>query len=159
VFVAYDGSAKAAGIKVYIDGALQPTDVQMETLKPASSLKTKVPLKVGQRHTSERLKSLLVEDLRIYDRQLSGPEVENLAKATRAVSLVAKPADKRSPQETDELFSWWLVGMDAPYKELSGQLASVQHEEVSIKSRGTIALVMSEKKEPAMAYVLNRGEY
>jgi hypothetical protein len=159
VFITYDGSAKTAGIMVYIDGALQPTDVQMETLKPASSLKTKVPLKIGQRHTSERLKSLLIEDLRIYDRQLSGPEVENLAKATRAGSLLAKPADKRTPEEKDELFSWWLVGMDAPYKELSGQLAKVQQEEVSIKSRGTVAFVMAEKKEAAMAYILNRGEY
>jgi len=159
VFITYDGSAKTAGIKVYVDGALQPTDVQMETLKPASSLKTKVPLKIGQRHTSERLKSLLIEDLRIYDRQLSGPEVENLAKATRAGSLLAKPADKRTPEEKDELFSWWLVGMDAPYKELSGQLAKVQQEEVSIKSRGTVAFVMAEKKEPGMAYILNRGEY
>jgi hypothetical protein len=28
-----------------------------------------------------------------------------------------------------------------------------------MKSRGTIAYVMAEKKEPAMAYILNRGEY
>jgi hypothetical protein len=159
VFVTYDGSAKAAGIKVYLDGVLQPTDVAMETLKPESTTKTTVPLKIGQRHTSERLKQLLLEDVRIYDRRLDGPEVENLAKATRALSIVAKPADDRTPQEKDELFSWWLVGLDQPYRDLVGQLAKVQQEEVAIKSRGTIAHVMAERKEPAMAYILARGEY
>lgn len=159
VFVTYGGSAKTAGVKVYIDGALQPTDVQMETLKADSTTKTNVPFKIGQRSTSERLKQLLLEDVRVYDRLLNGPEVENLAKATRAVSIVSKPADKRTPQEKDELFSWWLIGMDQQFRELSNDLAKRQQEEVQIKSRGAVTHVMSERTEPAMAYILNRGEY
>ncbi|HJZ93471.1 MAG TPA: DUF1553 domain-containing protein, partial [Gemmataceae bacterium] len=159
VFVTYDGSAKAAGVKIYIDGVLQPTDTANENLKPTSSTKTEVPFKLGQRATSERLKQLLVEDVRVYDRLLNGPEVENLAKATRALSIVAKPADNRTAQETDELFAWWLVGMDEPYRDITAQLAKLQQEENAMKSRGTIAHVMSERKEAAMAFVLNRGEY
>jgi hypothetical protein len=159
VFVTYDGSAKAAGVKVYVDGVPQPTDTAQETLKAGSSIQTKVPLKFGQRHTSERLQKVLIEDVRVYDRALAGPDVENLARATRALAIVAKPADKRTKEEKDELFNWYLVGMDQPYKELTGQLAKLRQEEVGMKSRGTIAHVMAEKKEPAMAYVLNRGEY
>jgi hypothetical protein len=159
VFVTYDGSAKAAGIKVYIDGALQPTDTTNENLKATSSLKTGVPFKVGQRNSSERLKQLLVEDVRVYDRRLDGPEVANLAQATRALSVVGKPADKRTPQEKDELFAWWLVGMDQPSKDLAAELAKLQQEEVTIKSRGAVTHIMSERKEPAMAYILARGEY
>ena len=159
VFVTYDGSAKAAGVKVYLDGVLQQTDVMMDTLKPESTTKTTMPFKIGQRGTDARLKQLLLEDVRLYDRLLSGPEVENLAKATRALSIVAKPADKRDAKEKDELFAWWLVGMDQPYRDLSASLAKVQAEEVTMKSRGTIAHVMAERKEPGMAFVLNRGEY
>jgi hypothetical protein len=155
----YDGSAKAAGVKVYIDGALQPTDTANDTLKPTSTTKTTVPFKVGQRHTTERLKQVLLEDVRVYDRKLDGPEVSNLAQATRAASIVGKPADKRTPAEQDELFAWWLVGMDQPYKDLTAALAKLQQEEVAIKSRGAVTHVMAERKEPAMAYVLARGEY
>ncbi|MSR55025.1 MAG: DUF1553 domain-containing protein [Gemmataceae bacterium] len=159
VFVTYDGSAKAAGVKIYLDGVLQQTDVLMDTLKLESTTKTPTPFKIGQRGTDGRLKQLLLEDVRLYDRLLSGPEVENLAKATRALSIVSKPADKREPKEKDELYAWWLVGMDQPYGELSVSLAKVQAEEVAIKSRGTIAHVMSDRKEPGMAFILNRGEY
>jgi hypothetical protein len=159
VFVTYDGSAKAAGVKIYLNGVLQPTDTQMETLKPESTIKTSMPFKIGQRGSSERLKQLFLEDLRVYDHLLSGPEVENLAKATRALALVAKAADKRTDKEKEELFAWWLVGLDPDYRNLVADLARLQQEEVAIKSRGTIAHVMAERKESAMAYILNRGEY
>jgi cytochrome c553 len=159
VFVTYDGSAKAAGVKVYVDGALQPTDTANETLKATSSIRTPVSFKLGQRHTTERLKQLLLEDVRVYDRKLDGSEVQNLAKVTRAAAIIARPADKRTAGEKDELFAWWLIGMDQPYKELTAGLAKLQQEEAAIKSRGAVSLVMAERKDPAVAYILNRGEY
>jgi cytochrome c553 len=159
VFITYDGSAKSEGVKVYVDGAQQPTDTTNNTLKPEHSLKTKVPLKVGQRHTTGRLQKLLVADLRVYDRTLPGGDIANLAKASRAQAIIGKAADKRTPAEVDELYGWWLLGMDKEYKALTDALAKIQQEEVAMKSRGTIAHVMSEKKDPAMAFVLSRGEY
>ena len=73
--------------------------------------------------------------------------------------IVAKPADKRTPKEKDELFAAWLVGSDEPYKELTAELAKRQAEEKAIKSRGAATLVMTSGRQPAMAYILNRGEY
>ena len=159
VFVTYDGLAKPDGVKVYVDGVQQPTDTTNNTLKPESSLQTKVPLKVGQRHTDGRLQKLLIADLRVYDRTLPGGDVANLAKASRAQAIIGKAPDKRTPAEVDELYGWWLLGMDPEYKALTAAQAKVQQEEVAMKSRGTIAHVMAEKKDPAMAFVLSRGEY
>ncbi len=159
VFVTYDGSEKATGITIYLDGQPQPTDVAMATLKPASTTKTNVPFKLGQRNTSERLKSVSIEDVRIYDRRLDPAEVSALATAARTLAVIAKPAAKQTPQEQDELFSAWLGGSDQPYKQLTADLAKRKKEEAAIRSRGAITLVMSERKEPAMAYILNRGEY
>ena len=51
--VTYDGTAKAAGLKIYVDGQIQPTSVQADALK--GSTRTKVPLKFGQRHTTARI--------------------------------------------------------------------------------------------------------
>jgi cytochrome c553 len=159
VFVTYDGSATPKGLKIYLNGELQPTDVANNTLKPAATIKTTVPLKVGQRHTSERLAALLVQDIRVYDRVLEATDVRNLAQSSKALSIIAKPADKRTPQEKDELFAVWLGSMDEPYKDLLAQQAKIQQEEAAMKTRGAITHVMSEKPEPAMAFVLNRGEY
>jgi Protein of unknown function (DUF1553)/Protein of unknown function (DUF1549)/Concanavalin A-like lectin/glucanases superfamily/Planctomycete cytochrome C len=157
VLVTYDGSAKAAGVKVFIDGKLQAVDVFTDKL--TGSIKTEVPFKIGQRHTSERAKDLSLQDLRLYGRTLKGSEAEQLAKSTKAADFLAKPADKRTPQEREELFAWWLAALDISYRTLNDKQAALQQEEATFKSRGTIAHVMSERKSEPTAYILFRGDY
>ncbi|MBI1831671.1 MAG: DUF1553 domain-containing protein, partial [Planctomycetes bacterium] len=157
VVVSYDGSSKAAGVKLYVNGALQPTDVFIDRLK--STIRTKVPFKIGQRHQSERVKDVSLQDLRLYGKTLTGPQVEQLAKSSKAADFLAKPADKRTPAERNELFDWWLVALDGSYRALNEKVAGIQQEEVVMKSRGTIAHVMSERKDEPSAFVLFRGEY
>jgi hypothetical protein len=85
--------------------------------------------------------------------------VEQLAKTARAAWLVSRPADKRTAEEKNELFDWWLASFDQPYQQLAAKLHGLQQEETTIKSRGAITHVMQEKTEPAMAYILQRGDY
>ncbi|MEX2176137.1 MAG: DUF1553 domain-containing protein [Pirellulaceae bacterium] len=157
VTISYDGSKKAAGLKVYHNGQPQPVTVAADKL--TGSIKTAVPLKLGQRHTSEKLSQMLLQDLRIYDRGLSPQEAEQLAKIDQLQDVLAKPAGERSPEEKTKVFEWWLATLDAKSRELDGQLKGLQQEEVQIKGRGTIAHVMNEKSEEAMAFILFRGEY
>ncbi len=49
--------------------------------------------------------------------------------------------------------------IDPASRHLREQQAALQEEEAGIKRRGTIAHVMHERSEPAMAHVLFRGEY
>jgi mono/diheme cytochrome c family protein len=79
VMISYDGSAKAAGVQIYINGALQPIDVTNNKL--TQTIKTKVPFKVGQRHNGERLQNVALQDLRVFGRTLSAVEVEQLARS------------------------------------------------------------------------------
>jgi len=157
VCVTYDGSGKATGVRVFVNGVQQPVDVEADQLQ--STIKTNVPLTVGQRSKSERLQNVVLQDARVYGRALANSEIEQLNRTPQAVELLAKPADKRTPQEVNELFDWWLVTMDKPFQELNGHIATAQQEEIALKSRGTIAHVMNEKSEEAMAYILFRGEY
>ncbi|HMF10899.1 MAG TPA: DUF1553 domain-containing protein, partial [Gemmataceae bacterium] len=157
VFVTYDGSAKAAGLKIHVNGVPQQVTPQPDQLQ--GSIRTTVPLKITQRHTGQGVEGALLQDLRVYNRALTGLEVEQLAKTTRAAWIAAKPADKRTAEENNELYDWWLASTDKPYHELAGKLHSLQQEETAMRSRGTVTHVMQERPEPAMAYVLNRGEY
>ena len=154
--VTYDGSGKAAGVRIYLDGDPQPTDVQADTLK--SSTRVDVPLKVGQRHHGQSLKLVGVQDLRLYDRALAGPEVAGLVQAAKAADALAK-ADKRTAAESDALFDYYLTAEDAESRAVAGKLVAARQREAELKGRGTIAHVAAEKTTPAEAYVLFRGEY
>src|SRR5688500_4362117 len=157
ISVTYDGSKKAAGVKVYYNGEPQPVSVQSDTLQ--NTVKTAVPLKIGQRHTSERLSAVTLQDLRVYKKALSPQECEQLARVDRLQAYFAKAADKRTDEEKTGVLNWYLATLDEPSKQLDGQLKTLQQEEVQLNSRGTIAHVMQEKTEEAMAFVLFRGEY
>ncbi|HND51401.1 MAG TPA: DUF1553 domain-containing protein [Pirellulaceae bacterium] len=158
VLVTYDGSSKAAGVKVFINGVPQEKrNITADKLK--STIKTTVPLKLAQRHTQSRVNDLGLADVRLYQRALSTPEAERLARGTRAGWLAMKPAADRNDAEKKELFDWWLPTLDRPYGELNGRVAALQAEEAAIRTRGTIAHVMQERGDEAMAFVLFRGEY
>jgi hypothetical protein len=157
LLVTYDGSSRAAGMKIYIDGAPQVTSVEVDALR--GSIRNSVPLKAGQRNHTERLDGAIVSSMRIYDRVLVPGEVAYLAGAGRAATLVQTSPGKRTPEEFDGVLAWWLRTMDPASKELRGKLAVLGAEEAAIKQRGTYAHVMHERDEPAMAYLLYRGEY
>jgi hypothetical protein len=158
VFMTYDGSSKVAGVKLYVNGVLQ-TALNIQAHAVMNTIKTKVPLKLGQRHQTSRINNLGIQDLRIYNRVLPDVEVAQLTKGTRAAWLLSKPADKRSPAEKNELLNWWLAGEDKEYQAAVATLTRLQQEEATLRTRGTIAYVASEKPTKPMAYILFRGDY
>src|SRR5262249_34774833 len=152
VAIVYDGSAKASGVTVYLNGQPQPTTTQYDTLK--STTKTDVPLTVGGRHNTERLFNNLIEDVRLYDRALTQPDVDQLAKAGARADRPGRPAGQRRAQETADAFEWWLATFDKPTRDLGNQIAKLQGEDAAIKARGTVAHVMNEKPGEPIAYIL-----
>ncbi|HEV3021259.1 MAG TPA: DUF1553 domain-containing protein, partial [Pirellulales bacterium] len=157
LLVSYDGSGKAAGVRIYVNLRQQATSVQVDRL--SNTVRTEVPFKVAQRHTGQRLDELALADLRLYGRAVSAIESERIARTTRAAWLAGKLAEQRTDPEKNELYDWWLSSMDRAYQDLASKQSSLGDEQAAIQSRGTIAHVMQEKDEPAMAYVLFRGEY
>ncbi len=157
VAVAYDGSAKKEGIKIYVNGQPQPATPQQDSLK--STTRTEVPLTIGSRHGMERLHGNLIEDVRLYDHVLTPAEIDQLARGGSTADVLAKPAEKRTPAEINALFEWWLGSYDNASRDLEAGIAKLQAEEAAIKARGTIAHVMSEKPGEPTAFILFRGEY
>jgi hypothetical protein len=157
VCVTYDGSSKASGVRIYIDGKRQETAVQNDKLE--KTIRTKVPLKIGQRSNTSPLEGAGLQDVRLYARALDQQEVRGLASGPRLAWLLAKPAASSSEIEVDDLYKGWLAQVDPSYQAANALLSGLEKEESEIKARGSITHVMHEKDEPAVAYILYRGEY
>lgn len=157
IAITYDGSRKASGFQIYINGAVQEKNVENETLTDAS-IKTETPWRLGQRAGTEALNGTF-QEFRILKRVLTAGEVDSLAKLSRFQSSLAKAADQRTEQEVSDLFNFWLKQFDRTFIDRSNALAALEKEQADIRARGTIAHVMNERPEPPTAFVLNRGEY
>ena len=90
VFVTYDGSGKAAGVKIYVNGVPQDDRRRGRHSSRARSAPT-VPLKIGQRHTTSRLDDVgAAGPAHLRPGAVAATEVEQLAAATRAAWLVGE---------------------------------------------------------------------
>jgi hypothetical protein len=155
VAVTYNGSSKAGGTKIYVNGVIQEIDVQKNTLT-ASTLTT-VPFKLGQRETASVLPHAGLQDLKIFARALPPEEVANLMNLPRLQWLAVKP--QRTTNETEELFPLWLNKTDGVYRGLLDARESLNKEQMEIRQRGALAYVMNERTNAPEANILFRGAY
>ncbi len=158
VLVTYDGSSKAAGVKVYVNGELQPV-APVSSDKLAGSIRSKAPFTLGRRSDSSALEGAGVQDVRLYTRAVRADEASSLAKGPRLVELAAKPADKRSAAEKEEMFQFYLSAADQPYVKLQTAFAALENEKETIRKRSPVTHVMNEAATAPIAHILSRGEY
>jgi len=76
LLVNYDGSGKASGLKIYVDGKPSETETVKDAL--TGSFRTSASLEIGNKNTGGLFQGQ-VDDMRIYTRTLTDMEAENLA--------------------------------------------------------------------------------
>lgn len=157
VYITYNGSGKADGVKVFING--QQQDVERPTDKLKGSTLSKAPFKIGQRKNGDHIEKAAVQDIRIYSKMLSREEIALLHTKPRLAWLAKKPEGQRNDEEKKSLYEGYLASYDSEFMAATTAMAALDQEERDIKTRGTIAHIMQEKQDPPAAFVLFRGEY
>jgi hypothetical protein len=156
VFVTYDGSSKASGIKIYFDGKEQEWTIEADAL--TGTTKGAAPLQVGRRHPGSPYAGL-VDDVRIYGRALPAAEVAALAGADPIGPILALPAEKRTPPQVDSLRAHYLASVDKTYPKLTGDRAKMNAEIEGLRKSAVTSMIMGEQPQPRMTYLLTRGHY
>jgi hypothetical protein len=155
LMVTYDGSKKAAGLKVYVNGQIEQTKVEKDNL--TGTIITKTPLLIGKRVKSDPFKGK-IQDLEFYDRALTAEDVRQLAFGPEAQSLLKVAAEKRTPQQKkqlEELFKSYDPEFSAVRNEIAAATSAT--EELNKKLPNT--MIMEDLPTPRKNYVLIRGQY
>jgi hypothetical protein len=156
VFVTYDGSSKAAGVKIYVDGKSTKLRAYKDNLRGPTE--SKVPLRFGGRSKS-LLANCELDDARIYGRTLSGAEVGILSGADPISPILATVASKRSAQQKQTLVRHYLNNQHPAFKELSKRRSSLQAKAGSLGGSGGTTPIWKERAKPKDAFILIRGQY
>ena len=158
VTVAYDGSGKPEGIRIFLDGLPAPTRTVRNNLS-GKTIRSDVPLTVGGRSGDLFADGIGLADLSIWGRGLGDLEPLRLFLEPHVAALLSLPPAGRGSEAVAALPEWWLSRFDEPFQAATADLARLQAEEAEIAKRGTVAHVMHEKNEMAKAFILDRGEY
>jgi hypothetical protein len=144
----YDGSSRASGMKVYLDGKEIPMTIEKDNLyKDILFENNPQPgLKFGARWRGQGTKNSLIDEIRVYNRQLSEAEVLELAQSIEVVK----------PEAISEMY---LIHNSAEYTQALNQLEEVRREHNRFVEQIPEIMVMQEMKKPRPAFVLERGVY
>ncbi|MDE0818356.1 MAG: DUF1553 domain-containing protein, partial [Pirellulaceae bacterium] len=160
VFVTYDGSASPDGVKMFVDGEQRKLTVNTNTIKPDATIRTKTPLRIGQRSQTAVLEGGSIQDVRVYDRKLSVTEVRTIAEATLLQTIFATAQADRTKEQNQTLLNHYLNQHDPEYVKLQQVVLDLEQERTAIDARSPVTHVQVEKQgSDAMAYILMRGEY
>lgn len=156
ICLTYDGSSKSTGAKIYFDGVLQQHSVEQDGLK--SITKNDVPFLIGQRNNGAPLKGL-IDDVRIYSRNISEAEVKTLTGENGLRELLTIESTKRTPAQNKTLKDHYFTSIDKTHQSLSKQLNEKQKQLADLSKPLTTVMIMQEMPKPRMTYVLDRGHY
>jgi hypothetical protein len=164
----YDGSSRARGLRLFLDG--QPADVhvvidhlQQSILRSGDkknpSWTDSPPLRIGRRH-DETLQDVSVDELRVYDRRLTRFEVEALAGATDPIGNVLRTPDaKRTDDQRAALADYYTERVSPRFAPLSKALTTIRGNENEILTSLPEVMSMHELSVPRPTFVLARGAY
>jgi len=147
----YDGSGKAAGISIYKNGKSIPLNIRYDKLSQSIANGRKV-LTVGGRRPYQTNHDgyAYIDELKIYDRQLSAVEAAGLYPPT------AKTIEDLSSEEKKEHY---LATIHSSHQKVQGKIQALRQEKFSIQDTLISVMVMEDLPKPRPTFILTRGAY
>jgi hypothetical protein len=151
---AYDGSSRAAGVRIHVNGVAVECDVVRDRLTRDITHRADwgdhdadgVQLSLGARFRDVGFQKGAVDEFQVFDRDLTPLEV-------------AEVAGVSAPTNEDAAFEHHLLREDKKYIAAREELLKLRREENELIARVRQIMVMQEMPEPRPAYVLARGAY
>ena len=157
ITVTYDGSGRAKGIQIYVNGQGVPIDVLRNN--PVTASFDRGELQTGNKEWGTSFKGQLGE-LRLYQRRLYANEALEIGLLKPMHTVLEVAADHRSDDQKGWLRSYFLTQvanpgerqLDRDYRTLNRGLDQLNREIPS-------TMIMSEMDKPRDTFVLKRGDY
>ncbi|MDF1658415.1 MAG: DUF1553 domain-containing protein [Verrucomicrobiales bacterium] len=143
VTMTYDGSSRAEGLKLYLDGEKIETETVRDKLNREITGGGSDTLVIGQRMRDNGFKNGLVDDFRVFPRELAPAEI-----ALLSGNSSAKP-DKYT----------FLITAYEGFQARLETLTSLRRQRSELVKKIPEIMVMKETPEPHQTYLLDRGHY
>ena len=154
--VTYDGSGKGSGVKLYVNGELEKSSVQIDKL--TDTIKTPEPFSIGRRGAAGTTFTGRVDDLRIYGRALAPGEIAHLG-GSPTLDIAKLPAEKRTPEQKDKLQKFYRATYAGDFIAAQKKSADLKKAREDFDKQIPNTMVMSEMEKPRDTFIKVRGQY
>jgi hypothetical protein len=167
----YDGSSRADGLRLFLDGRPAPTRTIVDNLQRSlitSGIEGRqmsgspLGLRLGSvgELSKESLRDVSVDDFRAYARQLSDLEVASLAGEGDALRrLLVRNRSDWAASDRAALRQHYVLRVDPVHRTHLARLTALRDEENQLLTGQPSVMVMRELATPRPTFVLARGAY
>jgi hypothetical protein len=146
VGITYDGSSKATGLKIYRNGKLVKSDIVRNNLTREITGGGDPYLAIGERMRDKGFKNGLVDELYVFNEELTSTEINFLRGAKVEAS-------------EDDLFQIFLRTAHKPYQDQLEALRKARDEYAGARQKLQEIMVMREMPCNRETFILERGHY
>lgn len=155
VVVTYDGSGKASGIRIHVNG--RPRDLETQTDKLSGDPINDEPLRFGSRKVEAKFTGLL-DDFRFHPRALSTDDIRQLA-WRGFLPIVVRTGGKRTSEEQDDLRRFFRENYASDLLQSESALASARKTREELIASIPTTMVMEEMQPGRDTFLLIRGDF
>ncbi|MDQ3624237.1 MAG: DUF1553 domain-containing protein, partial [Verrucomicrobiota bacterium] len=160
VLATYDGSSRAAGARVYVNGAPAELEVVRDGLfKDITYDKGEPDLAIGYRFRDNGFKGGRVDDFRIFGRALTPLEAAHVCGRPDLADAWNAAPGQLTPAQREGLFEYFIANIHPLTRAAATQLQALREEQSRLVSSIPEAMVMQELPRPKPAFILQRGAY
>jgi mono/diheme cytochrome c family protein len=157
--ITYDGSKKAAGIRITIDGKQTGLDVPNNSL--SGSIETEQPFRLGLRQQSLPFQGM-IDELILFEGVLS-PEsmtqLANLESPKFELAWVRKPWTELTPEQTEQAKRWTREIVRPEHGKQITAIAEKRKKLTDIEQSAPAVMVLQEMQPARETFILKRGQY
>ncbi|MEO5891131.1 MAG: DUF1553 domain-containing protein [Ferruginibacter sp.] len=161
VTVTYDGSSKAGGVKLYLDGNEAAMETTMDQLAKDILINgnDQPGLQVGGWDRGLGFKGGKVDDITVYNRALTNFEIKVVAGQASWASVAGKLPQQLLPAETTVLKDYYLSAVNPGLLAEQKKLQELRNRLADSTENIPELMVMQEMPEPRKTHILLRGSY
>ncbi len=161
VAVTSDGSSRAEGLKIFIDGTEAPTEIVRDSLtkKITGGGESGDTIAIGERFRDRGFSGGIVDQFRVFDTELTELEVARLASRSEQFQWSRSQTEDDSGLRQQWLINHYLRRLDPDVARQRDQLKKARESLCNLYDGTKEIMVMRELPERRESYRLQRGEY
>lgn len=157
----YDGSSTANGLKLFINGKEAQTKTKVDNLYKDILFRNgnEPGLQLGARWRGKGIKGSVVDEIRVYNRQLAALEIMQLAALEEPELLSKKSEQQLTIYDKTILKELYKQAVSKKMHQELEELSQLRKAYADSIEKIKEVMVMKETKEPVQSYILDRGVY
>jgi hypothetical protein len=161
----YDGSSRAPGLRLFVNGSRADTAVVVDNLhrsilyaKNKGTWGDLPPLRFGKRQ-DETTEGVAFDEFRVYDRQLTAIEMAGLGATDGSLGRLLEERDRLTPADRDLLREHYHLRVDPVLARALPRLARLRGALNAQLTELDEVMTMRELPAPRPTFILARGAY